>query len=95
MEVQRDQCQSTDAPQPEQQATPGPSEDGPCVTVAALPGSQPLRIVSWNINGLAAACRRSGGLAGVLAGLEGADIVCLQVGPARHCLRALLFARQV
>lgn len=39
---------------------------------------QPLRIMTWNVNGLASVCARRG-LAAFLNRLEGADVVALQV----------------
>lgn len=47
----------------------------------AAPGGaapQPLRIMTWNVNGLASVCARRG-LAAFLNRLEGADVVALQV----------------
>lgn len=49
-----------------------------CAPPMAAASERPLRLVTWNVNGLASVCRRRG-LAALLAGLDGADIVCLQV----------------
>jgi len=48
--------------------------------------TKPLRIISWNINGLAANCRRRG-LAALLTSpaFQGADVVCLQETKLRPC----------
>ncbi len=58
----------------------------PQTHTAASSSTRPLRIISWNINGLAANCRRKG-LGALLStpALEGADVVCLQETKLRPC----------
>lgn len=61
---------------------------------APTSGDRPLRLITWNVNGLASHCRGGGGrsLAALVAGLDRAggdgtpvDVVCVQETKLRRC----------